>query len=98
MLDALVQLNPMTPIIDAYRDVILLNTAPGVPFAVVAAVTVVFLGTAWLFVSSSRVQVRGEYLTWTPRVAFDNVSKKFRRGERHDSLRDLLPAHGRRRS
>ena len=26
------------------------------------------------------------------RVAFDNVSKKFRRGERHDSLRDLVPA------
>ena len=44
----LLQLNPMTPIIDAYRDVILLNTAPGVPFAVVAAATVGFLGTAWL--------------------------------------------------
>lgn len=29
-------------------------------------------------------------------IVFDNVSKKFRRGERHDSLRDLLPAlvHG----
>jgi ABC-type polysaccharide/polyol phosphate transport system ATPase subunit len=26
------------------------------------------------------------------RVAFDSVSKKFRRGERHDSLRDLVPA------
>jgi ABC-type polysaccharide/polyol phosphate transport system ATPase subunit len=28
----------------------------------------------------------------TPAVIFDRVSKKFRRGERHDSLRDLLPA------
>lgn len=48
-LGTLVQLNPMTPIIDAYRDVILLNTAPGLPFAVVAVATVGFLGTAWLF-------------------------------------------------
>ena len=30
------------------------------------------------------------------RVVFDNVWKKFRRGERHDSLRDLIPAVGRR--
>lgn len=27
-----------------------------------------------------------------PRVVFDNVWKKFRRGERHDSLRDLVPS------
>ena len=27
-----------------------------------------------------------------PAVQFDNVSKKFRRGEKHDSLRDLIPA------
>jgi lipopolysaccharide transport system ATP-binding protein len=27
-----------------------------------------------------------------PAVIFDDVSKKFRRGERHDSLRDLVPA------
>jgi lipopolysaccharide transport system ATP-binding protein len=32
----------------------------------------------------------------TPRVVFDRVWKKFRRGERHDSLRDLLPAATRR--
>jgi len=25
-------------------------------------------------------------------VIFDGVSKKFRRGERHDSLRDLVPS------
>jgi lipopolysaccharide transport system ATP-binding protein len=31
-----------------------------------------------------------------PAVVFDNVSKKFRRGERHDSLRNLVPSlvHG----
>jgi lipopolysaccharide transport system ATP-binding protein len=28
----------------------------------------------------------------TPQVRFDHVSKRFRRGERHDSLRDLIPA------
>lgn len=27
-----------------------------------------------------------------PRIVFDQVWKKFRRGERHDSLRDLIPA------
>ena len=27
-----------------------------------------------------------------PAVVFDNVSKKFRRGERHDSFRDFIPA------
>jgi lipopolysaccharide transport system ATP-binding protein len=27
-----------------------------------------------------------------PAVLFDKVSKKFRRGERHDSIRDLVPA------
>jgi lipopolysaccharide transport system ATP-binding protein len=31
-----------------------------------------------------------------PRVVFQDVSKKFRRGERHDSLRDLIPAAARR--
>ncbi len=28
----------------------------------------------------------------TPQVHFNHVSKRFRRGERHDSLRDLIPA------
>jgi lipopolysaccharide transport system ATP-binding protein len=32
----------------------------------------------------------------TPGVEFDGVWKKFRRGERHDSLRDLIPAAARR--
>jgi lipopolysaccharide transport system ATP-binding protein len=31
-----------------------------------------------------------------PRVTFDHVWKKFHRGERHDSLRDLIPALARR--
>ena len=31
-----------------------------------------------------------------PAVVFDGVWKKFRRGERHDSLRDLIPSIGRR--
>lgn len=33
---------------------------------------------------------------FTPGVRFDHVWKKFRRGEIHDSLRDLIPAMGRR--
>ena len=28
----------------------------------------------------------------TPGIVFDQVWKKFRRGERHDTLRDLLPS------
>ena len=28
----------------------------------------------------------------TPAIEFDGVWKKFRRGERHDSLRDLIPS------
>jgi lipopolysaccharide transport system ATP-binding protein len=31
----------------------------------------------------------------TPAVSFDHVSKKFRRGERHDSLRDFIPSFAR---
>ena len=36
--------------------------------------------------------VRGEHLTWPPGIVFDDVWKKFQRGERHDSLRDLIPS------
>ena len=32
----------------------------------------------------------------TPYLAFDRVWKQFRRGQAHDSLRDLLPAMARR--
>jgi homopolymeric O-antigen transport system ATP-binding protein len=35
-------------------------------------------------------------VTATPRVLFDQVWKKFRRGERHDTLRDLIPSAVRR--
>jgi ABC-type polysaccharide/polyol phosphate transport system ATPase subunit len=44
-------------------------------------------------VSPVRVPVRREHLIMaTRRVLFDGVWKQFRRGERHDSLRDLLPS------
>src|SRR5205807_323113 len=43
-------------------------------------------------VSSRRVQVRGKRVMADPRIVFDGVWKKFRRGEPHDSLRDLVPA------
>jgi ABC-type polysaccharide/polyol phosphate export permease len=44
----LIQLNPMTPIIEAYRSVLLLNTAPTPAFAAAAAGSVVLLGICWL--------------------------------------------------
>jgi lipopolysaccharide transport system permease protein len=44
----LMQWNPMTPIIEAYRDVLIRGSLPGLPFAVVALASVVFLMWAWL--------------------------------------------------
>src|SRR5262249_46431482 len=42
--------------------------------------------------SSARISVRRTNLMNGPRLIFDRVSKQFARGERHDSLRDLIPA------
>jgi ABC-type polysaccharide/polyol phosphate export permease len=47
-LGVVARLNPMTPIIDAYRDVILLNTPPPVALAPAAAVSAVLLFGCWL--------------------------------------------------
>jgi ABC-type polysaccharide/polyol phosphate export permease len=47
-LGTLLQLNPMTPIIDAYRAVLLLDAPPSPAFAWAAAFSVVALGLAWL--------------------------------------------------
>ena len=47
-LGAVLALNPMTPIVDAYRSVILLSVAPGAPFGWVALASAVVLLTAWL--------------------------------------------------
>ena len=44
----LLRLNPMTPIVDSYRAVILLGNAPPPIFAVTAALAAAFLGIAWL--------------------------------------------------
>src|SRR5262249_12692183 len=46
--------------------------------------------------SPRRVPVRGDCLVDQAPVVFDRVWKKFRRGERHDSLRDLVPSIARR--
>jgi len=47
-LGMVLRLNPMTPIIDAYRDVLLRGQLPEVgPFATAAAVAVLLLGIAW---------------------------------------------------
>jgi ABC-type polysaccharide/polyol phosphate export permease len=45
----LLRMNPMTAIIDAYRSVVLLGTAPeGLPFAAVAVLGAVLLPVSWL--------------------------------------------------
>jgi ABC-2 type transport system permease protein/lipopolysaccharide transport system permease protein len=47
-LGAVLRANPMTPVIDAYRDVLLRGQLPeAVPFASAAAVAVIALGLAW---------------------------------------------------
>lgn len=40
-------LNPMTPIVDAFRNVLLLDAPPGPAFAAVAAFVAVFLAVVW---------------------------------------------------
>lgn len=48
-LGAILQLNPMTPIVEAYRDVLLRGTNPFTPiFLGVCVVSLVTLGLAWL--------------------------------------------------
>ena len=44
----ILRLNPMTPIIDAYRSVLLLNAPPPAAFATAAAVAVLGLLAGWL--------------------------------------------------
>jgi homopolymeric O-antigen transport system permease protein len=44
----LLRMNPMTPIIDAYRAVILLDSAPAAGFGLAAVMAAVLFGGAWL--------------------------------------------------
>lgn len=54
---ALLVLNPMTPIIDAYRDVILFGRLPPMgEFAAVAGVSVALLGGAWVMFHRAEYQ------------------------------------------
>ena len=94
------RLNPMMPIIEAFRAVLAVRAVrrsgrlrhrggrcPSVAAARAAG-----------RVPPSGVHVRGEHLSERPQlIVFDGVWKKFRRGEHHDSLRDLIPATGRSR-
>ncbi len=91
-LGSVLRLNPMTPIVDAYRAVFLFDTAPPALFGATAVASVARLALRLARVPPLGIRVRRECLTWHPRYVFDNVSKKFRRGERHDSLRDLVPS------
>jgi ABC-type polysaccharide/polyol phosphate export permease len=47
-LGAVMRLNPMTPIIDGYRQVLVLGQAPGVPFAIVGVLSFALLLFAWV--------------------------------------------------
>jgi homopolymeric O-antigen transport system permease protein len=45
----LIRLNPMTPIVDAFRQVLLFGRLPALaPFALTAAFSVVLFGLAWI--------------------------------------------------
>jgi homopolymeric O-antigen transport system permease protein len=52
----LLQLNPMTPIIDAYRAVLLRGELPATPFIVSAFVSVATLAVGWLMFHRSEFQ------------------------------------------
>ena len=89
-------LNPMTPIIDAYRSVVLHGELPGPRVRLGGRVLVrVALIASWLAFhqrpsSGSRSASDGGADGSRSR----GIWKKFRRGERHDSLRDLIPSDG----
>ena len=58
----LLHLNPMTPIIDAYRSVLLRGQLPPMaPIAVTALFSVVLLGSVWLLFHRSEFQF-AEYI------------------------------------
>jgi ABC-type polysaccharide/polyol phosphate export permease len=48
-LGAVLKFNPITPIIDAYRNVLLLNRPPDVAFAWAAGLSLVLLGIGWAY-------------------------------------------------
>jgi ABC-type polysaccharide/polyol phosphate export permease len=52
----LLRLNVMTPIIEAYRDVVLRGHFPGAGFAVTALLSVVILGIAWVMFHRAEFQ------------------------------------------
>ena len=55
-LGTVMRLNPMTPIIDAYRDAILFGRLPGMPFAAATAISVALLGVAWVLFHRAEFQ------------------------------------------
>jgi lipopolysaccharide transport system permease protein len=55
-LHKVLELNPMTPIIEAYRGVVLRGVAPGQDFWAAAAVSVVVLLASWLVFHRSELE------------------------------------------
>jgi lipopolysaccharide transport system permease protein len=52
----LLKFNPMTPIVDAYRSVIMLGRFPDAAFFVVAVIAILMLGSAWLIFHRAEYQ------------------------------------------
>ena len=55
-LGTLMRLNPMTPIIDAYRDTILFGRLPGAPFVAATVVSVAVMAAGWLLFHRAEFQ------------------------------------------
>ncbi len=94
------RLNPMTTIIEGYRDVLIRGQLPdrgAGRHGTVARHARCSVGRPGWRSTEPSSGSRRTSSEGAP-VIFDHVWKKFRRGERHDSLRDLLPvaASGRR--
>ena len=87
-------LNPMTPIIDAYRvGAAARARCPSRPVRGAAhAVGRAPGGRAGSRFTGPNLRLRRASNGDRQRSSFEHVWKKFRRGERHDSLRDLVPS------
>ena len=80
-----------TESINASESVLLRGAAsPPMGTFLAAAVLSMVPGWGWLLFHRAEFQIlRRKRVVSGPSVVFDDVWKKFRRGERHDSLRDL---------
>ena len=90
----LLMLNPLAPLIEGFNSTIVYGRPPDLPWLAYSTVfAFVSLVLGFLSLQALGTVFRGEYLVAADIVLqVSNVSKKFVRGEIHDSLRDLIPA------